>query len=124
MIWHNSQLPSPDVRVVRSIEVPRACAMDEFISYLIKNLVSHPDQVDVRSQDGERGLLVQIRVAGPDIPKVVGKQGNTIKALRTIAITAGARIGRRVRLELVEDRVHNREPAREMIAPPPSPTGA
>jgi predicted RNA-binding protein YlqC (UPF0109 family) len=94
--------------------------MDEFISYLIKNLVSHPDQVDVRSQDGERGLLVQIRVAGPDIPKVVGKQGNTIKALRTIAITAGARIGRRVRLELVEDRVYQREPAREMIAPPPT----
>lgn len=78
--------------------------MDEFIAYLIKNLVSAPDEVDVRTREGERGLLVQIRVANQDIPKVVGKQGNTIKALRTIAITAGARIGRRVRLELVEDR--------------------
>ncbi|MFZ4098830.1 MAG: KH domain-containing protein [Chlamydiia bacterium] len=90
--------------------------MDEFIAYLIKNLVSHPDQVDVRSREGERGLLVEIRVAHPDIPKIVGKQGNTIKAIRTIAITAGARIGRRVRLELVEDRAAPAIPVPAMVA--------
>ena len=46
--------------------------MEEFIAYLIKNLVGHPEQVDVRTVPVERGLLIEIRVAPEDISKVVG----------------------------------------------------
>jgi hypothetical protein len=75
--------------------------MKEFIAYLIKNLVDQPEAVDVRVVDGEQGTIVEIRVSQGDIAKVVGRQGRTIKSLRTIAMTVGARFGRRVRLEVV-----------------------
>lgn len=75
--------------------------MKEFIAYLIKNLVDQPDAVDVQIIDGQQGTIVEVRVSDVDVAKVVGRQGRTIKALRTIAMTVGARFGRRVRLELV-----------------------
>lgn len=76
--------------------------MKEFVAYLIKNLVDAPDAVDVQIVDGEQGTMVEVRVAPEDVAKVVGRQGRTIKALRTLAMTVGARFGRRVRLELIQ----------------------
>jgi uncharacterized protein len=75
--------------------------MKDFIAYLIKNLVDQPDSVSVQIFDGEQGTIVEIRVSNDDVAKVVGRQGRTIKALRTIAMTIGARFGRRVRVELI-----------------------
>lgn len=76
--------------------------MKEFIEYLVKNLVDHPECVDVRCYEGERGTVVEVRVGQDDVGKVVGRKGVTIKALRTIALMVCARLGRRVRVELVE----------------------
>lgn len=76
--------------------------MKEFIAYLIKNLVDQPNAVEVQIIDGEQGTMVEVRVSPEDIAKIVGRQGRTIKALRTIAMTVGARFGRRVRLELIQ----------------------
>lgn len=76
--------------------------MKEFIAYLIKNLVDKPDAVDVKVIDNEEGTLVEIRVSPEDVAKVVGRQGRTIKSLRTIAMTVGARFGRRVRLDVID----------------------
>lgn len=76
--------------------------MKEFVAYLIKNLVDQPDGVDVQILEGEQGTIIEIRVSPTDIAKVVGRQGRTIKALRTIAMTVGARFGRRVRLEVLQ----------------------
>jgi uncharacterized protein len=76
--------------------------MKEFVAYLIKNLVDLPDAVDVNINEGEQGTVVEIKVSPQDIGKVVGRQGRTIKALRTIAMTVGARVGRRVRVEVVQ----------------------
>jgi len=75
--------------------------MKEFIAYLIKNLVDKPDSVEVQIIDGQQGTIIEVRVSNEDVAKVVGRQGKTIKSLRTIAMTVGARFGRRVRLELV-----------------------
>lgn len=75
--------------------------MKDFIAYLIKNLVDQPDAVDVQLVEGQQGTIVEIRVSPEDVGKVVGKQGRTIKSLRTLAMTVGARFGRRVRLEIV-----------------------
>lgn len=77
--------------------------MQEFIAYLIKNLVDEPDAVVVKVYDGNKSTIVEIRVGNSDIAKVVGRQGRTIKALRTVALTVGARFGRRVKLELIQD---------------------
>jgi predicted RNA-binding protein YlqC (UPF0109 family) len=76
--------------------------MKDFVAYLIKNIVDLPDAVDVTMNEGEQGTVVEIKVSPQDVGKVVGRQGRTIKALRTIAMTVGARVGRRVRVEVVQ----------------------
>ena len=76
--------------------------MEEFIAYLVKNIVNEPDAVDVRSMMGQSGLLIEIRVAQEDIGKVVGRKGNVIRSLRTLAMSIGARLGRRVHLEIIQ----------------------
>lgn len=76
--------------------------MKEFIEYLVKNLVDFPESVDVRCFENEKGVIVEVRVGAGDVGKVVGRKGMTIKALRTIVMTACARLGHRVRLEIVE----------------------
>jgi len=76
--------------------------MEQFIAYLVKNIVNHPDAVDIRSMLGQSGLLIEIRVAPEDVGKVVGRKGNVIRSLRTLAMTIGARLGRRVHLEIIQ----------------------
>lgn len=76
--------------------------MKEFIEYIIKNLVDTPQEVDVRCTEKENELLVEVRVGTGDVGKVVGRGGATIKALRTIAMMVCARLGCRVRLELLD----------------------
>jgi predicted RNA-binding protein YlqC (UPF0109 family) len=75
--------------------------MKEFVAYLVKNLVDQPNEVNVDIYDGDKSTVVEIRVAPTDVAKVVGRQGRTIKALRTIAMTVGARFNRKVRVEVV-----------------------
>lgn len=76
--------------------------MEEFVAYLIKNIVNVPEQVDVRAVENPNGLLIEIRVASEDVGKVVGRKGNIIRSLRTIAMSIGARLGRRVHLEIIQ----------------------
>lgn len=75
--------------------------MNEFIAYLIKNLVDKPEAVEVQVVDDQQGTTIEVKVSEEDVARVVGRHGKTIKSLRTIAMTIGARFGRRVRLELV-----------------------
>lgn len=76
--------------------------MEEFVAYLVKNMVNKPEMVDVRSMDGQGGTLIEIRVAPEDIGKVVGRKGNVIRSLRTLAMIIGVRMGRRVHLEIIQ----------------------
>lgn len=76
--------------------------MKDFIEYLVKNLVQNPDDVKVECFEGERGMIVEIRVSQEDVGKVVGKKGSTINAIRTISMMICARLGRKVRVELIE----------------------
>lgn len=76
--------------------------MEEFVAYLVKNLVSSPNQVQVTSKDDNGVLRVEIRVAQEDVGKVIGRRGNTINALRTISRTVATRLGRHVHLELIQ----------------------
>jgi predicted RNA-binding protein YlqC (UPF0109 family) len=76
--------------------------VEEFVAYLVKNMVNEPDRVDIRSVAGNNGLLIEIRVAPEDIGKVVGRKGNVIRSLRTLAISIGARLGCRVHLEIIQ----------------------
>ena len=77
--------------------------MEQFLEYLVKNLVDHPEQVQVSVRTEAEKVMIELKVAQEDVARVIGRQGRTIQALRTLVMTAGARLGTRVQLELIEE---------------------
>ncbi len=76
--------------------------MEDFVEYIIKNLVGDPNAVRITCLEGERGLLIEIRVDQGDVGKVIGRRGQTIQSIRTLVTSACARLGRQARVELIE----------------------
>ena len=76
--------------------------MEEFVAYVIRNLVDSPEDVKIEIFDGSKSSVVEIRVHDDDVARLVGRQGKTIKALRQIAMTVAARLDRKVRLEIIQ----------------------
>jgi predicted RNA-binding protein YlqC (UPF0109 family) len=77
--------------------------MDDLLAYLARALVDHPDQVSVDSFEEDDGSLVlELHVAEDDVGKVIGRNGRTINALRTVVRASSARIGRRVLVDVVD----------------------
>lgn len=76
--------------------------MKELIEYIAKALVDQPDQVRVAEVAGERTSVIELAVAKEDLGKVIGKQGRTAKALRTILTAASTKLRKRSVLEIVE----------------------
>ncbi len=70
---------------------------------IVKSLVDEKETVDVREVEQRNGsTLIEVRVAQQDIGKIIGKQGKTIRALRSLARIGGAKQNRRYLLEIVE----------------------
>jgi predicted RNA-binding protein YlqC (UPF0109 family) len=77
--------------------------MRDAIEMIVKSLVDEKETVDVREVDQRNGAtLIEVRVAQSDIGKIIGKQGKTIRALRSLARIGGAKQNRRYLLEIVE----------------------
>ena len=76
--------------------------MKEFIELIVKYLVDNPDQVEVTEVEGSRTTVYELHVAQPDLGKVIGKQGQTAKSIRTLLAAAAARQGKRAVLEILE----------------------
>lgn len=76
--------------------------MKELIELISKELVDYPDKVIVTKVDGERITALELRVAGSDLGKVIGKRGKTARAMRTILSAASTRQGKRTVLEILE----------------------
>ena len=77
--------------------------MRDAIELIVKSLVDESEQVDVREVEQRNGsTLIEVRVAPGDVGKIIGKQGKTIRALRSLARIAGAKKNRRYLLEIVE----------------------
>ena len=72
------------------------------IELMAKSLVDKPEEVAVAEVDGERTVLFELRVATSDIGKVIGKQGNTARAMRTIMSAASAKLSKRCVLEILD----------------------
>ena len=70
------------------------------VTEIAKALVDIPEEVSVREVEGEQVTVLELRVAPSDLGKVIGKQGRTAAALRTLAATAGEREGVPVTLEI------------------------
>jgi predicted RNA-binding protein YlqC (UPF0109 family) len=76
--------------------------MKELVEYLVKSLVDNVDAVQVKEIEGEQTTVVEVRVAKEDIGKVIGRQGRTAKALRTIISAASSKLKKRAVLEILE----------------------
>lgn len=77
--------------------------MKEAVELIVRRLVREAESVDVREVERDRATtVVEIRVAQPDVGKVIGRQGRTVKALRSLAHAAGQKQGRRYVLDIVE----------------------
>jgi len=76
--------------------------MRDAIERIVKSLVDDADMVDVRELERNGAVLIEVRVAQPDVGKIIGKQGRTIRALRSLARIAGTKRNRRYLLEIVE----------------------
>ena len=93
--------------------------MKAFIEYVVKELVDHPDEVDVREVDGERVVVFELRLNPTDIGKVIGKSGRTITAVRTLLTSAAAKHGKRAMLEIIEPEGGRHRPSEGHGEQPP-----
>jgi predicted RNA-binding protein YlqC (UPF0109 family) len=76
--------------------------MKQLVEYIAKALVDHPDKVDVKEIVGEKTLIYEVRVGEGDLGKIIGKEGRTAKAIRSIIAAAGMKQGKRAQLEILE----------------------
>jgi uncharacterized protein len=76
--------------------------MKELIEHIAKALVDQPDKVQVNEVQGEQTTVLELRVATEDLGKVIGKQGKTARAMRTLLAAAGMKIRKRFVLEILE----------------------
>ena len=76
--------------------------MKDVLEYIAKEIVEHPDAVEVTALERERSVHLQLRVDSEDMGKVIGKGGRTARALRTVMKAAGTRAGISTMVEIVE----------------------
>lgn len=76
--------------------------MKDLIGYIARALVDHPEQVSVSEVEGKQTSVLELKVAKEDLGKVIGKQGRTARAMRTILGAASAKVKKRTVLEIIE----------------------
>jgi hypothetical protein len=76
--------------------------VEELVEYIIKSLVSVPEEVKVNKVESEKVTILELKVADSDIGKVIGKQGKVIKAIRTVVNAAATKSSKKVVLEVLD----------------------
>ncbi|CAN5189758.1 KH domain-containing protein [soil metagenome] len=77
--------------------------MKEAVERIIKSLVGEPDAVEVSESADGKNVRIEVRVAESDMGRVIGREGRTVKAIRSILFVAGQKHGKRFHLDLIED---------------------
>jgi len=73
----------------------------ELVEYIARSLVDNPEAVQVMEIEGERSIIIELRVAPDDMGKVIGKQGKIAKSIRTLTKATAAKEGKRVVVEIL-----------------------
>ena len=76
--------------------------MKDLVKFIAQALVDNPEQVQVKEIEGEQTSVIELKVAKEDLGKVIGKQGRTARAIRTILSAASTKIRKRSVLEILE----------------------
>lgn len=74
----------------------------DFIEWVVKQIVVHPDEVEISRTVDEMGVLITLKVNKEDMGKIIGKNGQTAKALRTLLRIIGSKHNARVNLKIME----------------------
>jgi hypothetical protein len=77
--------------------------MQEFLEYVVKGLVQHPDAVSVTPVERGGATVYELRLEPSDVGKIIGRQGVTINAIRSLLLAGSAKKGIRCSVEIVED---------------------
>jgi len=77
---------------------------EELVEFLAKQLVNHPEAVEVKETQSDTASILELKVAKEDLGRVIGKQGRTAKSIRTILNAAASRTNRKVVLEIIEEK--------------------
>jgi hypothetical protein len=83
-------------------EVVMDVNLKELIKYIAQALVDYPEEVEVSEIEGSTTSVIELKVAKEDLGKVIGKQGRTARAMRTILSAASTKIKKRAVLEIIE----------------------
>lgn len=96
----------------------------EFVEYVVKSIVDHPEDVKIERVIDEMGVLVTLEVNPEDMGQVIGRQGATAKSIRTLLRVIGARNNARVNLKIKEPEgsTHVAAPKPEAAAEPAAPS--
>lgn len=76
--------------------------MKQVLEVIIKNLVDNKDAVSINEIENEKGVTFQVKVDDSDIGKIIGRQGKTAKAIRTLMKAAGAKYKKRLSVEILD----------------------
>jgi predicted RNA-binding protein YlqC (UPF0109 family) len=78
--------------------------MQAFLEYVVKGMVDQPEAVTVTPVEHDAVTVYELRMDPKDVAKVIGRQGTTINAIRTLMLVGSAKKGKRCAVEIVEDR--------------------
>lgn len=93
-----------------------------FVEYIVKSLVNHPDDVKTERTVDDRGVLITLHINQEDMGYIIGRQGQTARALRILLKTVGAKEDARVNLKIYEPEDLRREHHERKAASRPAPT--
>ena len=91
--------------------------MKGLIEYIARALVDQPEAVELKSSEAEGGILYELKVAPDDVGKVIGRDGRTVNALRTVVAAAALKKGEKARLEILDDRRNGQSPGEGVPVP-------
>ncbi len=77
--------------------------MKEAVEKIIKSLVGEPDAVEVDEITDGKNVRIEVRCADSDMGRIIGREGRTVKAIRSVLFVAGQKQGKRFMLDLIED---------------------
>jgi predicted RNA-binding protein YlqC (UPF0109 family) len=110
------------IKIPNHKDMAERFADQEFVEYVVKSIVDHPDDVKVERSIDEMGVLITLSVNPEDMGQVIGRQGQTAKSVRTLLRVIGAKNDARVNLKILEPEGGKRSP--EMRGAPAGDTGA
>ena len=76
--------------------------MKELLTYIVQNLVEHPDEVSVTEREADGETIFEVRVADGDMGKVIGRQGRIVKEIRILMKAVAQRKGKKVSVEIMD----------------------